>query len=105
MIRVKFELPIEDEREYTDIVEGFDHKINIDRKTKKINARKRGKRAALKMKTITNNRKGKNIRGIHKTIDENGMKIIKDHIEKWIENGRVPYNPFAQLAGKIKLSL
>ncbi|CAB4383664.1 unnamed protein product [Rhizophagus irregularis] len=44
----------------------------------------------------------KNTNRIHKTISEEGKKIILDYMKDWIKGGRKPSNPFKILAKKLK---
>ncbi|POG65838.1 hypothetical protein GLOIN_2v405207 [Rhizophagus irregularis DAOM 181602=DAOM 197198] len=43
-----------------------------------------------------------NTNRIHKTISEEGKKIILDYMKDWIKRGRKPSNPFKMLAKKLK---
>ncbi|CAB4408124.1 unnamed protein product [Rhizophagus irregularis] len=62
--------------------------IDFNRKSKKIKDRK----IALR----------KNTNRIHKTISEEGKKIILDYMKDWIKGGKKPSNPFKILAKKLK---
>ncbi|CAB4383608.1 unnamed protein product [Rhizophagus irregularis] len=44
----------------------------------------------------------KNTNRIHKTISEEGKKIILDYMKEWIKGGRKPSNPFKILAKNLK---